>query len=142
MCAGVLQSSTQPRFQGTQVMPLQGTVAPAPNLALGFDTEAPVSAQEAADRRRGGFVFCIRYLTRVSPVEDASDLTANEAQTILGAGLALSAVQHVHRPGWSPSAQLGTLWGNNAAANAKSVGLPPGINIWLDLEGVAGGATA
>ena len=123
-------------------MPLPGTVAPAPNLALGFDTDAPVTSEEAAARKAAGFVFCVRYLTRVRPEEDPSDLTAAEGERLLDAGLAVSAVQHVAREGWMPNAQLGSLYGANAAANARSVGLPGGMNIWLDLEGVAGGAAS
>jgi hypothetical protein len=50
------------------------------------------------------------------------------------------AVQHVAAEGWSPSQALGQEYGGNAAANAQSVGLPAGVNVWLDLEGVAASA--
>lgn len=58
---------------------------------------------------------------------------------ILSAGLALMAVQHVAPAGWVPSAELGIEQGHWAAANAASVGIPAGVNVWLDLEGVADG---
>ena len=45
-------------------------------------------------------------------------------------------VQHVARDGWAPSKELGTVYGRNAAALTLSIGFPPGINVWLDLEGV------
>ena len=39
--------------------------------------------------------------------------------------------------GWTPSTSLGTEYGTNAAANAASIGLKQGMNIWCDLEGIA-----
>jgi len=52
------------------------------------------------------------------------------------------AVQHVQEPGWSPTATMGTTLGQHAADNAISVGFPPGVNVWLDLEGINAGASA
>jgi hypothetical protein len=46
-------------------------------------------------------------------------------------------VQHVSPEGWVATAQLGKTYGTNAASNAQQVGLPAGMNIWLDLEGVS-----
>ena len=83
-----------------------------------------------------GYDFCVRYLSR-NIGQVAPNLTNAEAIDILNAGLALTAVQHVSNPGWAPTADLGTTYGANAALNAASVGLPGGINIWCDLEGVA-----
>ncbi|BBL71702.1 hypothetical protein MoryE10_23080 [Methylogaea oryzae] len=60
----------------------------------------------------------------------------------MAAGLALMAVQHVAPAGWTPSAALGTSNGVNAAANAKSVGFPSSVNVWLDLEGVNNAASS
>jgi hypothetical protein len=74
--------------------------------------------------------------------EEDGDLSPQEASDILGSGLALMAVQHVRDPGWSPSATLGQQDGTNTANNAVSVGFPPGVNIWCDLEGVNDAATA
>jgi len=48
-------------------MPLPGIVAAAPNLAIGFDTDAPVTSAEASARKAAGFVFCVRYLSRALP---------------------------------------------------------------------------
>jgi Domain of unknown function (DUF1906) len=45
-------------------------------------------------------------------------------------------VQHVARAGWSPTKSLGTTYGRNAAAYVSEIGFPPGVNVWLDLEGV------
>jgi hypothetical protein len=52
------------------------------------------------------------------------------------------AVQHAPEPGWIPGGRVGEQHGSNAARNAQSAGLPLGINIWLDLEGVNSGAPA
>ena len=60
---------------------------------------------------------------------------------ILGAGLALMPVQHVAMTDWLPSAELGTYHGKNAAKHAAEIGFPAGVNVWLDLEGIALNAT-
>jgi hypothetical protein len=74
----------------------------------------------------------------VGRVQMASyDLTADEAETILAAGLALMPVQHVLNPGWSPTQSLGAQYGANAAKFAQQIGFPPGVNVWCDLECVA-----
>ncbi len=120
---------------------LPGTVQiAAPNLS-GFDTDTVINAQQAAAFITAGYSFCIRYLS-LSNGQNTNDLSFNEASVILNAGLALSAVQHVLNPGWVPSTSLGTTYGTNAAANAASIGLPQGMNLWCDLEGVATGTSA
>jgi hypothetical protein len=107
----------------------------------GFDTATALTAADATAFAAAGFVFAIRYVSRTTP-EAAGDLSAAEAAVILQAGLALMAVQHCEAEGWTPSAQLGTAYGQAAAANAAAAGLPPGVSLWLDLEGVASGTSA
>lgn len=120
---------------------LPGSVQAAPSGALGFDCNTVLTATTAAAFATSGFTFAVRYLSRTSP-QGSGNLTTAEAQTILQAGLAVMAVQHVQAAGWVPSQALGTQYGQAAAANAQAVGLPPGINLWLDLEGVASGTAA
>ncbi|MDN3581002.1 DUF1906 domain-containing protein [Mucilaginibacter flavus] len=115
---------------------LPGTVQPAAAGLSGFDINSPVSATAAAGFKNAGYAFCIRYIPRTAQLQ-AGNLTNAEALHILNAGLALMAVQHVANDGWVPSAALGTQYGSYAALYATQiVGLPPGVNIWLDLEGV------
>ncbi|TRX35529.1 DUF1906 domain-containing protein [Flavobacterium sp. ZT3R18] len=117
---------------------LPGTVQKAtPNLK-GFDTDTVVSASQANYFKRIGYSFCIRYLSLANG-QQSGDLSFNEANDILKEGLALSAVQHVDSAGWTPTKSLGTIYGKNAASNAISVGLPLGMNLWCDLEGIATG---
>jgi hypothetical protein len=114
---------------------LSGTVqAAAPGLH-GFDTNTVVTAGVAAALRAQGFAFCVRYLSRSSP-QAGDDLSPAEAQAILGGGLALMPIQHVSKPGWVPSEARGSQFGAAAVENAQTVGFPPGVNVWLDLEGV------
>ena len=120
---------------------LPGTVKSAAPGLKGFDTNTIVTAQVASQFKAQGYSYCARYLSR-STTQGSNDLSNAEAATILNAGLALIAVQHVAAEGWVPSASLGTTNGTNAANNAASVGLPKGMNIWCDLEGVATGTTA
>ena len=116
---------------------LSGSIQTAPTGAKGFDTTAVLSTTQAKRFKDDGFTFCVRYLSLFSTEKEASDgdLTHKEADEILDAGLALMAVQHVRLRGWTPSGLLGTQTGNHAANNALFVGLPAGVNIWLDLEG-------
>lgn len=105
---------------------------------LGFDVNQPVSPIIAAAMKTAGYSFCIRYIPR-TPALASGNLTAPEIQNILGAGLSLMAVQHCPLPGWHSSADLGKSYGEYAASYAQSIGLPAGMNIWLDLEEVAAG---
>jgi hypothetical protein len=50
-------------------------------------------------------------------------------------------IQHVHQRPWSPNAALGTQYGQAAHDNALQLGIPPGVNIWCDLEGIAQGTS-
>lgn len=120
---------------------LPGNVQAAPAGAQGFDCDSVVSLSTAQAFRNEGYVFCVRYLS-LATSQGSGDLSPAEASNILQAGLALMAVQHVASEDWVPSAALGTTNGSNAANNAKSVGFPPGVNVWLDLEGVASGTSA
>jgi hypothetical protein len=117
---------------------LPGQIVRATPGVQGFDTSTHISAAAAAAFRQSGFGFCVRYLSRTSP-QAASDLSHAEAQAILAGGLGLMVVQHVMRAGWVPDTARGAQYGTVAAVNAHAVGLPPGMTIWLDLEGVRGG---
>lgn len=122
-------------------MILGGTIQNAPNGSLGFDTNTVLTFINAQRFHNDGFRFCLRYLS-LTAGQANGDLTTAEANHILDAGLALMPVQHVRNPGWNPTGELGTRTGVNAANNAKSVGFPDGINVWMDLEGVAPGTPA
>src|SRR5580692_12567876 len=118
--------------------PLPGSVQPALAGLLGFDVNQVLTAEQALGFKNAGYAFCIRYLPRAAALA-AGNLTKAEARNILGAGLALMPVQHVSLPGWQPNTNLGTAYGNFAANyTAQVVNLPSGVNVWCDLEEVAG----
>ncbi|HZP20960.1 MAG TPA: glycoside hydrolase domain-containing protein [Bauldia sp.] len=117
-------------------MTLHGNVATAPDGAHGFDCNTVLTAARAKALRGAGFSFAIRYISRSAGLPKG-DLSVAEAERILAAGLALMPVQHVARAGWSPNEALGSANGANAAANCRALGFPPGVCVWLDLEGVA-----
>ena len=121
-------------------MTLAGTVAAAAPGAQGFDSDTTIVPAAATALIAAGFRFAVRYLSRTAP-QNSSDLGGDEAQAILDAGLALMAVQHCPLPGWAPTAALGQQYGQIAARNAASIGLPAGLSLWLDLEGVADWST-
>ena len=116
-------------------MTLPGFVTDAPPGSHGFDTSGVLDKGICETAKARGFSFCLRYVSR-SEQQSMSDLSEAEARTILRAGLALMPVQHVAREGWSPKEGLGATYGRNAAMHALQIGFPPGVNLWLDLEGI------
>lgn len=69
-----------------------------------------------------------------------NDLSPDEAATLLDAGFALMIVQHVEsEDGWVPTAAKGSAYGAMAASESTRIGIPPGVCVWCDLEGVASG---
>jgi hypothetical protein len=121
-------------------MTLPGHVFTVPDGVRGFDANQPIKAAAAAAFYARGYRFCARYVRR-APAHDY-DLTTREATTLLDAGLGLMVVQHVAPEGWIPTPQLGTTYGAVAAAEARTIGVPAGVTLWCDLEGVAGGTLA
>lgn len=109
--------------------------------AKGGDFNTVLSAQICKEAIESGLSFVIRYIPRTAALV-AGNLTSAEIQTILTSGLGLSAVMHCPLPGWEPSAELGETYGQFCADYCKSIGLPGGMNIWLDLEEVSSAATA
>jgi hypothetical protein len=120
---------------------LPGRVETAPPGVSGFDANTKVTADTAKAFFEAGFRFAIRYLTR-DATQSTDDLTAAEAEDILKAGLALMAVQHAAPAGWVPTAAMGQEYGRYAVTNARMVGFPKGVCLWLDLEGILPGTAA
>ena len=109
----------------------------------GFDTDTPLTQAFLSKIASQNYAFCLRYLSRTES-EASGDLSPKEAQLILSNGLALMPVQHApsfHKPelGWRPTHDLGARYGASAAANARTVGVPPGVSVWMDLEAVQPG---
>lgn len=119
---------------------LAGTAQAAPAGVKGFDANTTITASQADSFWNAGYRFALRYVGRTQM--KSTDLTASEASMLLSKGFALMAVQHVQNPGWMPTGDLGTEYGTNAAAFAKQIGFPGGVNLWLDLEGVSTSAAA
>lgn len=115
---------------------LPGTVQTVSTTrGIGFDADAPVSAQTAAVALAENYLFCIRYLPRdAGDFHSLSKLTNSEAKEILNAGLALMVVQHPNAAGWDGT--LGNSNGSYAASYAENIGIPAWVNIWCDLESV------
>ncbi len=124
---------------------LNGVVSPARPGIQGFDCDSPLTAAQVAGLKAFGFGFCLRYISLGSSVS-AGDLTRAEAERILTGGLALMPVQHVNGLAkydqWIPSEDEGLEYGTNAVNHLKSIGFPSGINVWLDIEGIAPGTPA
>jgi hypothetical protein len=110
-------------------------VVKAASPCQAFDVNQPLTPGQAAEFKQNGYDVCMRYLPRTAALI-RGNLTAAEIGIILASGLALGAVQHCPLPGFEPNAALGLNYGQYAAQYAQQIGLPAGMNIWLDLEGV------
>jgi len=122
-------------------MSLPGHVFTGPDGVRGFDTAEIVSPSAAKALRRRGYRFCVRYVRRDKP--HASALNVNEAKSLLTAGIGLMLVQYVEsETAWIPSAVKGTTNGAVAASEAGKLGVPWGVTVWCDLEGVKPGTPA
>jgi Domain of unknown function (DUF1906) len=110
-------------------------VRDCPAGAKGIDCITRLTATTAAAIRASGVTFAMRYLPLAgNPL--GWDLTLEERDIILGAGLGLGAVQHVRKAGlWTPSTRIGMLDGAAAVANALAAGLMPGMTLHYDMEG-------
>ncbi|MFY9719386.1 MAG: glycoside hydrolase domain-containing protein [Candidatus Cybelea sp.] len=115
---------------------LPGVIRRATPAAKGFDTAANLSPAAIAALAKQ-FQFCVRYVPW--DTRSAGDLTSTEATNILQAGLALMPIYPYPGAGWQPDDASGLLGGKRAAAGAESLGFPKGVNLWMDLEGVAPG---
>lgn len=135
---------------------LPGVVRSADPAVLGFDTNTPLTRAIAEDMKSRGFHYCIRYVARTAK-PNSIDLSRTEAEIILAAGLALMVVQHPRAEGWQlapirysfvshgvvktgTEQSMGGSDGAHAAYHALLLGFPPAVNVWCDLEGIAGGA--
>lgn len=115
-------------------MTLNGVQRVAPDGVQAFDCNAPLSREQCAAFHKAGFRAAIRYVPRVT--RRNYDLTREEATRILEGGLALGIVQHVAPEDWEPTPGLGKSYGYVAAAQCQDMGIPLGVNVWCDLEGV------
>jgi hypothetical protein len=120
---------------------LDGHVYTAPDGVRGFDADETISPEAAAAFYAYGYRFCLRYVGRLK--SNAKDLQPDEAAELLAAGLGLMPVQHVaSEAAWTPTPAKGRSYGAFAAEEAARIGIPPGVTIWCDLEGVASGTPA
>lgn len=109
-------------------------VGTLPEGSRGFDCNtrvAPAIAKKFVDH---GYKFVVRYVRRSTKHD--YDLSVSELVGLLQAGLAVMVVQHVAAEGWMPTETLGRSYGAIAAEEARAVGIPQGVTIWCDLEGV------
>jgi hypothetical protein len=110
----------------------------APKGAIGFDANATVTFAQARAFHAAGYRYALRYIPRL--VARASDLSVDEVDNILMAGLALMPVQHVEsESSWTPTEDRGRAYGDRAATRCHELGISIGTTVWLDLEGVCVG---
>ena len=117
-------------------MSLPGHVFTAPDGVRGFDTAETITPRAAGAMRAHGYRFCVRYVRRDKL--HASALSAAEARSLLSNGIGIMLVQYVEsESSWNPTRVKGTANGRTAANEAAKLGVPWGVTVWCDLEGVA-----
>lgn len=120
---------------------MNGVAITAPGGIKGFDCNTFVSTDSGRALHALGHRFAMRYVRRMQP--RSNDLSTIEIENVFKAGLALMPVQHVEsESSWIPSEDKGRMYGDNAASSALALGIPRGVTVWLDLEGVAVGTPA
>lgn len=102
--------------------------------SIGFDCDTNLSLDAARAFVLADMSFVVRYVSRYAPEE--GDLSSDEVQNILDAGLALMIVQHAPEQGWSPSVAVAKMWAEAAVQNTLALNIPRGLTIWNDHEGV------
>lgn len=107
------------------------------NGARGWDANQTIHADDATHAASMGYQFVVRYVRRKAAHD--YDLTAQERDSILAAGLGLMAVQHVAPEGWVPTEAMGADYGGIAAIECQKIDLLAGVTVWCDLEGVQPG---
>jgi hypothetical protein len=116
-------------------MLLDGHVFTAPHGTRGFDVNEIIKPAHAAAFFAHGYRFCLRYVRRDQ--YNPHDLTYQEAAGLLKAGLGLMIVQHVEsEKSWLPTVDKGKAFGDMAVSEVERIGVPPGVMVWCDLEGV------
>ena len=119
-------------------MTLPGHVFSAPDGVRGFDTAETITPKAAYAFRRAGYRFCVRYVRRDKP--HASALKVTEAKSLLAVGIGLMIVQYVESDtAWSPTRAKGSKNGAVAASECEILGVPWGVTVWCDLEGITPG---
>jgi hypothetical protein len=98
---------------------------------LCVDVDESLDAAHCQLMVAGGVKGVWRYL---------SDVKAVEAATITTSGLILYFVNHSRSPGWIPSAADGAADAKTDIANLQRLGIPAGVHMFFDLEGVGGGS--
>jgi len=97
---------------------------------LCVDVDEVLVASQCAGLRAASVKGVFRYL---------SDLTPGEISAITGSGLTLYFVNHSRLPGWIPSSVDGTADGNRDVSQLQKLGVPKGVHMFFDLEGVGDG---
>lgn len=119
---------------------IAGQVVAASAGLRGFDANSVITPADAKRFFDAGYRFAVRYVRRSTPHN--FDLSTQEANAILSSGLGLMVVQHVAPDGWTPTRRDGQLYGAVAAGEAKRIGIPAGVMLWCDLEGVSTSASS
>ena len=93
------------------------------------DTISHITAPEAVALKADGFDGIFLY---------AETATQADIDNALGAGLLVAFVMYSPTPGYQPSATLGAEMATSACAHLKTLNVPAGVSLFVDLESMGG----
>jgi len=108
-------------------------IAPPPFPSIGVDCVTILNAQRCQALKAAGIGWVMRY---------TDTLTVVELETIHGEGMGAGFVSYAPEGGWEPSSTLGTTGAMGAVAALRALGVPSGVTLFADLEGVSPTAPA
>lgn len=101
--------------------------------SIGCDTTQVMDSVRCQGLRAHGISWIYRYL---------GSLTQAERDVILASGLGLGVVTYSDAPGWVPTASKGSADSAIDRIHLTNAGIPSGVTVQIDLEGVASSAPA
>lgn len=113
-------------------------IVQAPTNSWLADTDTVVTQTVASQLKNSGLHALIRYIPHLGN-HGTGDISQQELEVILSAGLAFMPVQHVRPSGWQPTPNMGMGDAAWAINYMHKIGLPKGISVWSDMEGIGGG---
>jgi hypothetical protein len=116
-------------------------VAAAATPGAWVDSDWPLGSHAVSALVSIGKVGVVRYVPLPGNTS-VGDITRTELETIVAAGLELLLVQHVRTPPWNPALANGDRDAAAVLDHCAAIGYPHDAHVYLDLEGISGGAGA
>ena len=122
---------------------LPNAPAPTPTASISMKVSSGVSGEIYCDTWQiitAAKAKALKDKHVAGVIRYTDNLTAQEIQGLLAAGLKIGIVSSCRGTGWVPTSDMGTRDGTAAVAKLKALGIPVGVTVWADMEGSGGTA--